>query len=510
MSRLPQTGAGQHVVVVGGGLAGLAAALECADRGARVTLLERRHRLGGLTWSFRHADRWIDNGQHVFLRCCAEYLSFLDRIDAASDVLLPDRLDIPVIAPPARPGSPPRLGRLRRSDLPAPLHLLGSLLRFPHLGLRDRLGLGRAVLALRRLDLRDPALDKETFGFWLARHGQSPAAVAALWDLITVPTVNLPAAEASLAMAAKVFQTGLLSDTRAADIGWSRVPLGQLHGERAGTALARAGVDVRLGASVEAVRPVQSDRLTGGVARFEVTAPEGAIEADAVVVAVPHEAAGRLLPVGSVPYQDRLGELGTSGIVDIHLVFDRPVTRWPLLAGLDSPVQWVFDRTASSGLMSRPAHQSDRRSPQYVAVSVSAADDLLGRHPEQLVPWITAELGRLLPEVTGAVVLDSLVTKERQATFRAQPGTAALRPGPRTARPGLAVAGAWTDTGWPATMEGAVRSGRTAAEVAIAGARGNAAGAGAGGRPSPPAGAAYPTGSTAPKPWQATHTEEVA
>ena len=178
VSRHAQTGAGRHVVVIGGGLAGLAAALECADRGAHVTLLERRNRLGGLTWSFRHSGHWVDNGQHVFLRCCLEYLSFLDRIGAGSEVELPDRLDIPVVAPALRPGGVPRLGRLRRSDLPAPLHLLGSLLRFPHLSVGDRLGLGRAVLALRRLDLRDPALDNETFGSWLARHGQSPAAVA--------------------------------------------------------------------------------------------------------------------------------------------------------------------------------------------------------------------------------------------------------------------------------------------------------------------------------------------
>jgi squalene-associated FAD-dependent desaturase len=487
VSRHAQTGAGRHVVVIGGGLAGLAAALECADRGARVTLLERRNRLGGLTWSFRHSGHWVDNGQHVFLRCCLEYLSFLDRIGAGSEVELPDRLDIPVVAPALRPGGVPRLGRLRRSDLPAPLHLLGSLLRFPHLSVGDRLGLGRAVLALRRLDLRDPALDTETFGSWLARHGQSPAAVASLWDLITVPTVNLPAAEASLAMAAKVFKTGLLNDTRAADIGWSRVPLGQLHGERAGAALTQAGVDVRLGVQVQAVQPEDQERQAAPPARFAVATPEGPIAADSVIVAVPHEVAGRLLPAGSVPHQDRLDELGASGIVDVHLVFDRPVTRWPLLAGLDSPVQWVFDRTASSGLMSEPDAPQyvgpQYVGPQYVAVSVSAADDLLGRHPDQLVPWITGELARLLPEAGGARLVDSLVTKERQATFRARPGTAPLRPGARTTRAGLAVAGAWTDTGWPATMEGAVRSGRTAAGVALAGALTS---------------------------WQATHTEEVA
>src|ERR1700722_18141959 len=153
MSRLPQTGAGRHVGVIGGGLAGLAAALECSDRGARVTLLERRNRLGGLTWSFPHAGHWVDNGQHVFLRCCHEYLSFLDRIGAASEVELPERLDIPVVAPAGENGGPPRRARLRRSDLPAPLHLLGSLLRYPHLPWPARLGLGRAVVALRRLDL---------------------------------------------------------------------------------------------------------------------------------------------------------------------------------------------------------------------------------------------------------------------------------------------------------------------------------------------------------------------
>jgi uncharacterized protein with NAD-binding domain and iron-sulfur cluster len=140
--------------------------------------------------------------------------------------------------------------------------------------------------------------------------------------------------------------------------------------------------------------------------------------------------------------------------MDVHLVFDRRITTWPLLAGLHSPVQWVFDRTESCGLA--------EAGQQYLAISVSNADGLLGRHPDELVPWITGELGRLLPAARSARLVDSLVTKERHATFRAVPGTAALRPPAQSAYPGLAVAGAWTDTGWPATMEGAVRSGRAA------------------------------------------------
>ncbi len=447
------------IVVVGAGLAGLAAALECADAGARVTLLERRHRLGGLTWSFEHHGRSVDNGQHVFLRCCDAYLAFLARIGATGDVEMPDRLDVPVVAPGARAGSAPVVGRLRRSNLPAPLHLGGALLRYPHIGLGDRLRLGRAVAALRRLHLDDPTLDRQSFGTWLTAHGQSPEAVTVLWDLITIPTVNLPASEASLAMAAKVFQTGLLTDHRAADIGWSRVPLGRLHGERASAALAAARVEVRTGVRVQSVEA--ADAL-GPTAAFGVRTDSGTFDADGVIVAVPHDAAGAILPAGSVAGQDRLGDLGGSGIVDVHLVFDRRVTPWPLMAGVRSPVQWVFDRTASSGMDAGPA------GPQYLAVSLSAADELLGRHPDELVAWISGELARLLPAVGRARVVDSLVTKERTATFRASPGTAGLRPPPDTSWPGLAVAGAWTDTGWPATMEGAVRSGLAAARACLA------------------------------------------
>lgn len=443
----------RRVVVVGGGLAGLAAALEAADRGAAVTLIERQARLGGLTWSFDHHGLSVDNGQHVFLRCCTDYLRFLDRIGAGGDVILQPRLDIPVVAPGPTATSGPRVGRLRRTALPAPFHLLGSLLRYPHLPPVDRVRLGRAVAGLYRLRLGDPALDRITFGEFLAARGQSPAAVAAVWDLITVPTVNLPAAEASLAMAAKVFKTGLLGSRGAADVGWSRVPLGQLHGQRAGAALAQAGVEVRTLCRVAKVR-----RQHGGSA-YTIDTDTGPMDADAVVVAVPHEEAGSILPSNSLSRQDELHGLGASAVIDIHLVFDRAVTDWPVMAGLGSPVQWVFDRTSASGL---------DRGRQYLAVSMSAADEHLGRRPADLIELITGELARLLVRSRSARVVDALVTKERRATFAARPGTAALRPQAQTAWPGLAVAGAWTDSGWPATMEGAVRSGAAAAGAAIA------------------------------------------
>jgi squalene-associated FAD-dependent desaturase len=440
-----------RVAVVGGGLAGITAALDCAEAGAEVTLYERRSRLGGLTWSFEHGGRMVDNGQHVFLRCCTAYLDFLSRIGSAGDVVLQDRLDVPVVRP---TGDGPVTARLRRVDLPAPLHLGPALLRYRHLTVADRLRLGGAVVALRRLDLGDPALDSETFGAWLARHGQSTAAMAALWDLITVPTVNLPAKEASLAMAAKVFQTGLLTDPKAADIGWSAVPLGVLHGRRAAAALETAGVEVCLSAPVTEI-----SQGNGLGPRWSVRTQDTGNLSDAVVVAVPHQALAGLVPPGAWSGQSRLAALGQSAVLDVHLVYDRRVTEEPLVAGVDSAVQWVFDRTVSSGM--------DPSAGQYLAVSLSGADGLLGRHPDDLAATIERELPRLLPEAGAASVIDRLVTKERTATFRAVPGTAALRPPAQTRLPGLAVAGAWTDTGWPATMEGAVRSGHAAARAAL-------------------------------------------
>ena len=451
------------VAVIGGGLAGIAAALECADRGARVTLIERRRNLGGLTWSFRHGDMWIDNGQHVFLRCCEEYLRFLRRIGGMDDVEMPERLDIPVVAPGSSPGSgnrqAPVIGRLARSSLPAPLHLAGSLLRYPHLPLTDRVRLGVAAAALRRVRLGDPALDDETFGNWLARHHQRRASVEALWDLITVPTVNLGSAEASMAMAAKVFKTGLLEDRSAADIGWSKVPLGRLHGEHAEAALLAAGVKIRVNERVSAVT-VNEDEATDARGSFAVLGEGWRLDADCVVLAVPHEEAANVLPSGVADAQDELAGLGSSAIVDVHLVYDRKITDWPFMAAVHSPVQWVFDRTVASGLP-----DGDRL--QYLAVSISAADELLPKRPEGLISSVSAELARLLPDAAQASVVDSLVTKERRATFAARPGTARLRPSQATKLPGLAVAGAWTDTGWPATMEGAVRSGRAAARACL-------------------------------------------
>ncbi len=438
----------RHAVVIGGGLAGVTAALQLADAGMGVTLLEGRPRLGGLAFSFRRGELTVDNGQHVYLRCCTAYRWFLDRVGGAHLAPLQDRLDVPVLDV-GRAGGP-RLGRLRRTALPVPLHLAAGLATYPHLSLAERASVGRAALALGRLDPADPALDGVDFATWLGRHGQSPRTVEALWDLVGVATLNATAPNASMGLAAMVFKTGLLSEPGAADIGWAHVPLGELHDTLARKALDSAGVRTELSARVRSVS-------RAGQGRWHVEVDGELLEADTVVLAVAQREAHALLPDGAVEDADRLLDIGTAPILNMHVLYDRKVLRRPFFAALGTPVQWVFDRTEASGLTSG----------QYLALSQSAAQDEIDTPVAELRERYLPELERLLPAARGAQVRDFFVTRERTATFAPAPGVGRLRPGARTRAPGLYLAGAWTATGWPATMEGAVRSGFSAAGAAL-------------------------------------------
>ncbi|MFD7401502.1 hydroxysqualene dehydroxylase HpnE [Streptomyces sp. NPDC059866] len=445
------SGSTRDAVVIGGGLAGITAALALADAGVRVTLLEGRPRLGGLAFSFQRGELTVDNGQHVYLRCCTAYRWFLDRIDGAALAPLQDRLDVPVLDVTKPEGR--RLGRLRRDALPVPLHLGRSLATYPHLSLAERAMVGRAALALKGLDLADPTLDAQDFGSWLTAHGQSARAVEALWDLVGVATLNAVAGDASLGLAAMVFKTGLLSDPGAADIGWARVPLGELHDRLARKALDSAGVRTELRSRVTSIS--RNSQYENG--RWTVQVPGEAIEADAVVLAVPQRETYDLLPDGALDAPDQLLRIGTAPILNIHVVYDRKVLARPFLTALGTPVQWVFDRTEASGL----------EQGQYLALSQSVAQDEIDAPVAELRERYLPELERLLPRARGAEVRDFFVTRERTATFAPAPGVGRLRPGARTKAPGLYLAGAWTATGWPATMESAVRSGIGAADAAL-------------------------------------------
>jgi hypothetical protein len=454
----------------------------------------------------------VDNGQHVFLRCCVAYRGLLARLGMTGAVSLQERFDVTVLAPGGR-------ARLRRTALPGPLHMGQALMGYGFLSRAQRLRVARAALAMAALNPAKPELDRQRLGDWLAAHGQDERTRRLLWDLFTVSALNVDGDDANLSLAATVVKTALLGARDAADIGVPSVPLGVLHGQAAGALLARLGAQVRLNAKVAAIQV-----LPGGPGpRFRVrlagrrggdgppvgdTAPDGnpldgaapddaarhgaeldgaalddvgeVIDADGVVLAVPSAVAARLAPAGTVspgtvspgtvwepaaaggghgppgqPGPEQWRELATSPIVNLHVIYDRRVTRLPFAAAVDSPVQWVFDRTGSSGL----------RSGQYLAVSLSAADGYVDVPASALRERFLPAMADLFPAARDARVTDFFVTRERRATLRQVPGCERLRPGAATALPGLVLAGAWTDTGWPDTMEGAVRSGLNAARM---------------------------------------------
>jgi squalene-associated FAD-dependent desaturase len=451
----------RQVLVIGGGLAGITAALDCAAAGAEVTLLEVRRRLGGAAYSFERGGLEMDNGQHVFLRCCKAYRGLLARLGSEHLITLQPRLEVPVL----KPGSPPFT--LRRSSLPAPLQLAGALARYPHLTALQRLGAVRAAIGLMRLEhtargRRELQLDRLTLGEWLAHHGQGPEAVAALWDLIALPTLNVPASEASLALGAFVLREGLLDRADAGDIGFHRGTLSEIIGRPAERALARAGVEVRLGWRAERLERTGRGLEVHGRAGSQELEDEGGesdgLSAEAVVVALPHMRAAKLLEPLLGNRARSLEGLGSSPIVNLHIVYDREVCSEPFAAGVGTPVQYLFDRTLAA---KAPA------GCQYLAVSLSGAQREMGMGVDELRERYLPAMRELLPRAGEAKVESFLVTREHAATFRAAPGVQALRPGPQSALQGLVLAGAWTATGWPATLEGAVLSGHAAAERAL-------------------------------------------
>jgi hydroxysqualene dehydroxylase len=415
-----------RTAVVGGGLAGLAAALELADAGHEVTVLEARPTLGGAVQTLPERDGDPDpppdNGQHIALGCCTEYLDFLARIGQA-DAVRREALALPVIA---EDGS---VARIEPGAL--------GLLRYRHVSLRDRLGIARVTPRLARLD--PAAHDHETFAALLRRLGQSQAAIDRFWDVFIRPALNLRCEEVSAAPALFTVQTALLGEREASDVILPLAPLGTMHGEAAGRALRELGGTVRLGERVAALE------------RGAVVLADGArVEADLVVLAVPPAESARLL-------EEPDPELEDSPIVSAHLLFDRRILAFELAALLGSPAHWVFDRGALTGRWPEAG--------QYLTVVSSGAPELIEVRGRGLVELLAAELtGRL----GAAELLWSRVSREPAATFAARPGTAARRRGVETGLPGVARAGAWTDTGWPATMESAVRSGRAAARSLLA------------------------------------------
>ncbi|HLV99229.1 MAG TPA: hydroxysqualene dehydroxylase HpnE [Ktedonobacterales bacterium] len=444
-----------NVIVVGGGLAGIAAACDLADASLPVTLLEARPMLGGKTWSFRDTQTGmpVDNGQHVFLGCCAAYQRFLQRLGVAKATHLQTRLRVPIFAA----GQQPATLEAARFPLPAPLHLLPSFLRLPMLSWREKLQAARTLAAIAQAGRSGrSAYDHLSFADWLRQRGESDNAIKYLWNLITLPTLNENCERASGGLALMVFQEGLLRRAGGARIGYASVGLSDLLCDAAERYLKTRGAAVRLSARVAAL-VMEDDRLMG------VRLADGAVlPAEQVVLALPHYALASLAPVGchSHPFFARAAQLGVSPIVGVNLWLDRVVLREPLAAVIGrSDTYWVFDKGALLGL--------DLQGGQYLSVSISGAHRYLDQSREQIIAEVRGDLEAALPALRAAEITHALVIKERQATFAATPGSLAQRLPAATPVPGLFLAGAWTDTGWPATMEGAVLSGHAAARAVL-------------------------------------------
>lgn len=436
-------------MVVGGGLAGMAAALKLAQSGYRVTLLEQRPFLGGRAYSFEDPDTGaeIDNGQHILVGACTRLRGFLDDIGAPESAFARQpRLAVTIMGPDGTRAT------LAAAPFPAPLHIAAAVLRYRHLDLRQRATVARNARALAHLDSNACAdLESTPLGDWLSARGASPVSIERFWDPLVRPALNVIVNEANIPLTAFFVREALWTGSHGAAVWLPSVGLSRAIGEPGYHALARAGVVVKLSARVDTVEVsdhnVVGVRLRGGK-RLDTTS---------VVCAVPPDALERMLPF-VVRSQGDYSGIGTSAIVNVYLWYDRPITDLVFAGTFGSDLQWIFNRSRLLG-----AHAAGH----CLGVSLSAADEWVEMPKGVVAERCDRAIEHMFPARHGAKLIRSAVVKEPRATFRAIPNVARYRPGPIGAIDGLYVAGDWTDTGWPATMEGAVRSGENAAEAIL-------------------------------------------
>lgn len=421
-------------IVVGGGLAGLTAALRLAERGVRVDLFETRTKLGGRATSFddvRTGAR-IDNCQHVALGCCTNYRALLDRLGIGHLVRWHSHIDW------LEPGG--ARSTTRSSLLPAPIHGAPSLLSARFLPMKDRLSLGQAMLLALSEDRH--ALPPVSFSRWLDVAEQSDMLRRRFWDPLIISACNTTVDRVDQAVALHVVQEGMLATRWSGAIGVPLVPLTDLYApvQRRIEAL---GGKVHLSSSVQCVRDRHIETRDGTVYR-----------ADCVICAVPFERVGSLLGpdhIAADPALQKLERLMHSPILGVHLVFDRPVLSMPLAVLLDQGTQWVFRKDEEG---------------RVVHAVISAADDWVALDESTIVQRVIRDMQACIPSVSYAGLQSARAVKEKRATFLPSPESRALRPSVRT-NSGVLLAGCYTDTGWPSTMEGAVRSGDRAAATAL-------------------------------------------
>ncbi len=415
----------RSAAVVGAGLAGLAAATQLKQAGWRVELFERSRLLGGRATSFEVEGRVVDNGQHVYLACCTEFVRFVERIGMGHALHLQDRFSVAVYD---KNGV---RSELRAADLPPPLHLFASFVRYRHISFAGKIRIAFALLAL----MLDPAgaRDDLSFARWLQQHRQSRDTLRAFWEPFMVPALNAPLDRMSAAQAAFVLSTAFLHDRDGARFGYCTVALAEIMENAA------AALDAVHRSSAVLAFDADEHRVVLRTAQTES-------RFDAAVLAVSPRALARLVGEHSRLGLAQLDAYEPFPIMDVHLWHDGAGLDGDFAAILDSPVQWVF-----------------QKAPGYLCASMSAAANLIAKPTSEVVALAWNEVCRALPNFAGARLVLGAATRNPEGTYLASPGT--VRPQAQGALANVAVAGAWTDTGWPDTMESAVRSGLRAAQV---------------------------------------------
>ena len=448
------------MLVIGGGLAGLASAVALAEAGLEVRLLEKRPHLGGRATSYTLPDgSEVDNCQHVTLGCCTNLADFYRRAGAGDKIRFYDRLYFV-----DRSG---RRSTIEASGLPAPLHMAPSFVTFGALSLADKRAIARALLAIARAGGQPRGIESISMLEWLHRMRQTPGAIERFWRVVLVSALDEELARTDARYGIDVFWKGFLASRGGYRVGIPSVPLAALY-EGCRDAVVKRGGVVKLRSGVREIR-LRDREFTSAVLDDGSEAT-----ADACIVAVPHTALPGLLPKEmSEPGGplEGLRHIRTSPITGVHLWFDRTVMTEPFLTLLDHKTQWVFNKSllyVGSGNGNAAGEAAPKRG-QYLQLVISASYDFVPMSRPEIIDLCRAELAEVLPETREATLEKATVIKEVAATFSPEPGVDRFRPPQDVGAKKLFLAGDWTRTGWPSTMEGAVRSGYLAAEAVLAG-----------------------------------------
>jgi len=451
------------VIVIGGGLAGLAAGVALAEFGWRVRLFEQRPFLGGRATSYVLPDgEHVDNCQHVTLGCCTNLDDFYRRVGSTNKVKFFDRL---LFLDPQG-----RQGEMEAGFLPAPFHMTGSFAKFAPLSLADKISIGRAMLTILRTSGHPAGVDSPegiSMLDWLKQQRQTQRAIERFWRVVLVSALDEELDQTDARFGIDVFWKAFLCNSRGYRMGVPVVPLAELYdGCRA--FIEKKGGEVALRSAVRGIR-VENNAIAA--IQFDNNREDSA---DAYVFAVPHDSFAELLPTEIAqanPAFRNLDKIKDAPITGIHFWFDREVTKEPFITLLDTTVQWVFNKTALFGPASFAASNGDGQfsktatAKQYLQLVISASYDLLQKPRQEIIDLCLKEVRQALPPARDANLVKATVIKEAAATFSPQPGVDRWRPTQQTSVEKLFLAGDWTATGWPATMEGAVRSGYLAAEA---------------------------------------------